>query len=77
MLDVHGKSLKENTIKALKLVKEYLIGWNGYLDVPIIKQLLKSVKNSYDKYDIELEKQRKLELKEAGDAKKSMINEIT
>ena len=54
-----------------------MIGWNGYLDVPIIKQLLKSVKNSYDKYDIELEKQRKLELKEAGDAKKSMINEIT
>ena len=47
----------------LRLVKDYLIRCNRYLNVSITKLLLKYVKDSYDKYNIELEEQRKLELK--------------
>ena len=61
--DAHGKSLKQNTIEALRQVKNYLVRCNGYLNVLIAKLLLKSVKDSYGKHNIELEEQRKLELK--------------
>ena len=40
-----------------------MIRCNGYLNVLIAKLFLKSVKKSYDKCNIELEEQRKLELK--------------
>ena len=63
VLDAHGKSLKENAIDDLRLVKDYLVRCNSYLNVSITKLILKSVKDFCDKYNIELEEQRKLELK--------------
>ena len=63
MLDAHGKSLKENAIEDLRLVKDYLVRCNSYLNVSITKLILKPVKDFCDKYNIELEEQRKLELK--------------
>ena len=40
-----------------------MVRCNSYLNVSVTKLILKSVKDFCDKYNIELEEQRKLELK--------------
>lgn len=59
ILQVHGTSLSESTLIALRRVKESLILHGGELNIPITKSLLKSVENSYSKYkaDMEIRKQ--------------------
>ena len=44
VLNAHGKSLKEKTIEVSKLVKDYLMRCNGYVNVLVTELLLKSVK---------------------------------
>ena len=55
ILDVHGSSLKEKTIEALRLVKDYLVKSTGCLNVTITKQMISSVKSAYAKYKLDLE----------------------
>ena len=64
ILDVHGSSLKEKTIEALRLVKDYLVKYKGCLDVTIIKQMISSVKSAYAKYKLDLEAEKEMEHKQ-------------
>ena len=47
LLSVHGNSIKEDTIVALRLVKDELCSVGGVSIFKITKSLLQSVKRSY------------------------------
>ena len=64
ILDVHGSSLKEKTIKALRLVKDYLVKSKECLNVTITKQMISSVKSAYAKYKLDLEAEKEMERKQ-------------
>ena len=60
---VHGDSIKEETIVALRLVKYYLCKVGGALKVKITTKLLDLVKTSYNRYETHLAAQWELEEK--------------
>ena len=64
ILSTHGNSLKEDTIVALRLVKDELCYVGGLENFKITKPLIKAVKGSYGKYEKYLEAQRELEAKQ-------------
>ena len=64
ILDVHGSSLKEKTIEALRLVKDYLVKSKGCLNVTITKQMMSSLKSAYAKYKLDLEAEKEMECKQ-------------
>ena len=58
ILQAHGTSLSENTLVALRRVKDSIMNHGGPLNIPITSDLLKSVENSYHKYSADIELQR-------------------
>ena len=67
VLQVHGLQIKEDTIEAVRLVKEQIIKRNGIMDVPITKDLLKSCQSASQKYNVYLEaKKDEEELRKKG-----------
>ena len=58
MLDVHGSSTKEETIVALRFIKDELIHRGGPLKIPLTKELLKSCRNARSSYFAFLEAQK-------------------
>ena len=60
ILEVHGHSLGEDTLEALRVVKDAIVNSGSVLDIPITHTLIMSVKNSYQKYQADLEAKRKL-----------------
>ena len=60
MLEVHGHSLGEDTLEALRVVKDAIVNSGSVLNIPITHMLIMSVKNSYQKYQADLEAKRKL-----------------
>ena len=70
MLDVYGHSLWEDTLEPLRVVKDAIVN-SGY--IPITHTLIMSVKNSYQKYQADLEAKRKL--KEEAERRKRAIEE--
>jgi len=61
LLVTHGNSLDSQTLVALRIVKGGILNAGGFLNVPLTKQLLTSVKTSYQKYQADLEAKRKFE----------------
>ena len=60
MLEVHGHSLGEDTLDALRAVNDAIVSSGSVLNIPITHTLIVSVKNSYQKYQADLEVKRKL-----------------
>ena len=58
VLQVHGTSLKEDTIVALPLVKDQIIKHNGIMNIKITKDLLKSCQDASKWYKTLLEAQK-------------------
>lgn len=58
LLSVHGDSLKEETIVALRLIKDELCAVGGLSNFQVTKSLLKSVEASYRRYQDFLEAER-------------------
>ena len=73
MLEVHGHSLGEDTLEALRVVKDAIVNSGSVLNIPITHTLIMSVKNSYQKYQVDLEAKRKL--KEEAERRKRAIEE--
>ena len=73
MLDVHGHSLGEDTLEALRVVKDAIVNSGSVLNILITHMLIMSVKNSYQKYQADLEAKRKL--KEEAERRKTAIEE--
>ena len=55
LLEVHGSATHEDTIMALRLVKDSLIRHGGITNIPISHALIQSVKHSYGRYEADLE----------------------
>ena len=50
ILDIHGHSLQEDTIEALRVVKDAILRHSSFLDVLVTKKMLRSVKASRQRY---------------------------
>ena len=61
---LHGYSLGESTIEALRFVKDAILKHSSILDIPITRSLLDNVKDSRKRYMADLEAQRATEKKE-------------
>jgi len=66
ILDIHGHSLKEDTIEAIRVVKDAILRYPSLLDIPITKEMIKNVKASRQRYQADLEVKRQLLEKEAA-----------
>ena len=66
ILDIHGYSLKEDTIEALRVVKDAILRNPSLFDVPVTKEMLRSVKGSRQRYQVDLEAKRLLLEKESS-----------
>ena len=64
LLDIHGSSLHENTIEALRLVKDGILKHGSILEVPITKEMFISVSLAHQRYEEDLEARRQLKKKE-------------
>ena len=66
ILGIHGHSLKEDTIEAFRVIKDAIFRHPSLLDVPVTKEMLRSVKASRQRYQVDLEANRLLLEKEAA-----------
>ena len=73
ILSLHGNSLKERTIVALRIVKDFVCIAGGATRVNITLPMIKSMKEAYSRYSIELAARRELEAKVAKEEKKETI----
>ena len=71
MLDIHGYSLGESTIEALRFVKDVILKHSSILDIPITRSLLDNVKDSRKRYMADLEAQRAIEKEEEAKRKRA------
>ena len=55
LLSIHGNSINEETIVALRLVKDHLFKVGSPTKVKIMPKLLVSVKNSFQRYNADFE----------------------
>ena len=58
LLDIHGNSTKDDTVIALRMVKDHMASVGGIMNVSINKQLLSSVKSIRQRYENELKTNR-------------------
>lgn len=65
LLSVHGSSTSNDTIIALRHVKDHLVNVGGYMKFSISRNLILSVKSARQKYQQDLEAKRLLQGKEA------------
>ena len=73
MLEVHGHSLGEDTLEALRVVKDAIVNSGSVINIPITHTLLMSVKISYQKYQADVKAKKKL--KEEAERRKRAIEE--
>ena len=74
LLSLHGSSIKDETIVALRMVKDYILSVGGITKVSVNKQLLSSVKSARQRYESDLAAKRRLE--EAKQSEKEKKQEI-
>ena len=69
ILDIHGHSSKEDTIEALRVVKDAILRYPSLLDIPVTKEMLQNFKASRQRYQADLEAKRLLLEREAAKKK--------
>lgn len=60
LLQTHGGSTQEETIEAIRLVKDYIIQQNGTNNVIITKEMIRSSDNARSKYEEHLAAEREI-----------------
>ena len=61
LLIIHGYSTKDETIAALRLVKDFVIERGGIEEIKVTQELLRSCERARERYGTFLEQQRKVE----------------
>ena len=74
LLSLHGSSIKDETIVALRIVQDYILSVGSITKVSVSKQLLSSVKSARQHYVSDLAAKRRLE--EAKQSEKEKKQEI-
>ena len=74
LLSLHGSLIKDESIVALRMVKDYILSVGGITKVSVNKQLLSSVKSARQCYESDLA--AKCRLKEAKQSEKEKKQEI-
>ena len=73
MLQIHGSSLDDETIVAIRFVKDHIIKCGGVMNVKISKDLLRSVQSASQRYLAFLDEKRKNEKKEEEEKKRKEL----
>ena len=60
-MSIHGYSTKDETIVALRLVKDFIIERGGIKEIKVTQELLRSCEKARERYGVFLEQQRKVE----------------
>ena len=55
IIGIHGPSIQEDTIEALRIVKDTILNYGSIFDVPITRSLMDYVKLARQRYDAYLE----------------------
>ena len=55
ILEIHGHSLKEDIIEALRVVKDAILRYPSLLDIPVTKEMLQNAKALRQRYQVDLE----------------------
>ena len=66
ILDIHGHSLKEHTIEALRVVKDAILHYPSLRDISVTKEMLQNLKALWQRYQADLEAKRLLLEREAA-----------
>ena len=73
VLSVHGYSIKEETLEAIRLVKDFIIRNGGVVNIDISKDLIEYCKGSHTRYQCYLSEQRKIQQEE--NARKKILQQ--
>ena len=77
LLSLHGSLIKDETIVALRMVKDYILSVGGITKVSVNKELLSSVKSARQRYESDLAAKRRLEeAKQSENEKKQEIDSL-
>jgi hypothetical protein len=71
ILNVHGFSIKEDTLEAIRIVQDFIVRSNGVMNIPMTKDLFEHCKSSHTRYQCYLEEKRKN--KEEEDSRKQTL----
>lgn len=67
ILSIHGFAIKEETLEAIRLVKDFILEKDGVRNMTVSKGMIKSCENARSRYEAYLQEQRKQkELEEAA-----------
>ena len=73
-MDIHGSSTSEETIEAIRIVKDYIINASGVQNIQITKGLLASCSSASAKYKAFLDAKREQERKEEEARQEELLN---
>lgn len=77
LIDIHGPNIQEETIEAVRLVKDFLIQLGGLENLVINKQLIQMCSDAHLRYKSEQDLKRKQEEKEQAEKEKAKREEAT
>jgi len=75
ILNVHGFSIKEDTLEAIRIVKDFIVRSDGVLNIEMTKDLFEHCKASYTRYQCYLEENRKNKEEEESHKKALILEE--
>ena len=76
ILGTHGTSLDDETIIALRMVKDYILKSGGVMKVKMTQDLIKSVQGSNERYEAFLKEKDEKERKKVEDKEKKRIEAL-
>ena len=75
MLQIHGNAVNEETIVALRMVKDHILVCKGVMNVNITQDLIKSVHSAYRRYNEFLNAKKEEEKKAEEEKEKKRLEE--
>ena len=72
-LQIHGSEIKEDTIVALRMVKDHILKCKGIMDAHISQGLLNSVNSAYQRYHAHLEAMKEDEKRQKEEEQRTEI----
>ena len=70
---IHGSEIKEDTIVALRMVKDHILKYKGIMNVHISQGLLKSVNSAYQRYHAHLEAMKEEEKRQKEEEQRKEV----
>ena len=76
MLQIHGVAIHEETMVALRMVKEHILKCKGVMNVSISQDLIKSVYSAYQRYNIFMDAKKEEEKKAEEEKERKKLEAV-